>query len=66
MQSYVRFNRVPEKILQKVPVPEKVLEGLGAARFNEASTRFRRDSGRVSVQLFGQVQVPANFRPKPV
>ena len=85
MQSYVRFNRVPEKapekVSEKVPgeglggfgaepgqvqqrsregsgevlggseieVPEKVLEkvpeGLGAARFNEAS---RCDCGSVS------------------
>ena len=53
MESRARFNEVPEKVLEKVP------EGLGAARVNEASSRFRCDSGSVSVQLLGQV--PANF-----
>ena len=40
--SRARFNEVPEKVL------EKVREGLGAARFNEASSRFWCDSGSVS------------------
>ena len=42
MESRARINEVPEKVL------EKVLEGLGAARFNKASSRFRCDSGSVS------------------
>ena len=43
MESRARINEVPEKVL------EKVLEGLGAARFNEAPSRFWCDSGSVSV-----------------
>ena len=39
VESRARFSEVPEKVLEKVP------EGLGAARFNEASSRFRCDSG---------------------
>ena len=42
VERRARFNEVPEKVLEKVP------EGLGAARFNEASSRFRCDSGSVS------------------
>ena len=37
----------------------EVPAGLGTARFNEASSRFRCDSGSVSTQLLGQA--PANF-----
>ena len=43
VESRARINEVPEKVL------EKVREGLGAARFNEASSRFRCDPGSVSV-----------------
>ena len=53
VESRGRLSEVPEKVLEKVP------EGLGAARFNEASSRFWCDSGSVSAQPLGQV--PANF-----
>ena len=75
VQSRARFNEVPEKVPEKVLVESRAgstrfrrrfwrrfRKGFGAARFNEASSRFRCDSGSLSVQLLGRV--PANFGPK--
>ena len=39
MESHVRFSRILEK-RRDGEVLEKVPEGFGAARFNEASSRF--------------------------
>ena len=45
-----RFRRALVESRARInEVPEKVLEGLGAARFNEAPSRFWCDSGSVSV-----------------
>ena len=56
VQSQVRFNRVPEKVLEKVRVPRSFWRRSGRlwCRARSSSTgfwrRFRRRSGRLLVQ----------------